>query len=121
MGLGITAGDFTQILNNLKRTVSYSVMSKTIDPMTGDELLTYAAGVDRQVVFFIEENRYLFDKEGLLEVGDAYIQTPPSMGIKRYDKFTIGGQEYIIRNTTERYVNGVYMHDYGICYLTDKP
>jgi hypothetical protein len=68
------------------------------------------------LIFFLEENRWLFGTEGLTEVGDAYILAKTSTGIKRYDKFAIGGETYYIENVIPRYVLGTAMCDYGICF-----
>ena len=111
--------DFDQILADMKRTVSYYVLSKTIDPVIGDEIITYATAVDKSVIFFLEENRYLFDKEGLVEVGDAYIMTDTDFEPKRMDKFSIDGFTYLVKNVTKRYVTNVFMHWYAVCYLSE--
>jgi len=103
----------------MTRTLSYSVLSKTVDPVTGDEIITYVAAIDKSAVFFLEENRYLFDKEGLVEVGDAYIMFPTSFEPKRMDKFSIDGFTYLVKNVTKRYVTNVFMHWYAVCYLSE--
>ena len=112
--------DFDQILSDLKRTVSYLVLTKTIDPVTGDEIMTYAAGADKSVIFFLEENRYVFDKGGLVEVGDAYIMTDTDFEPKRMDRFTIDGFTYDVKNVSKRYVSDVHMHWFAVCYLSEE-
>jgi hypothetical protein len=117
MGTGISTDDFTQILSDFTRTVSYKVVTITNDQITGDETTTFASASDTSVVFFKTDSRFMFDKEGLMEVGDAYIMVPLSKGIKRYDQFTIDGDTYYIDNVINRYVLGVEMFDYGVCFL----
>ena len=117
---GISVDDFeVVILGDMGRTVSYSVVTKTIDPMTGSEITTYAAASDKTVIFFLEKNKWQWDKEGLLEVGDAYIIAPTSYGIKRYDKFTIDGNSYYIDNVTRRHITTITMQDFGVCFKVD--
>ena len=113
---GISTNDFAQIYADYKRTVSYKVVTKTTDPTTGDETSTFAAASNQDVIFFLEENRYIFDKEGLLQVGDAYVIAPTSLGIKRYDQFTVDGNTYYIENITKRHVLNTAMMDYGTCF-----
>jgi len=113
---GVSTNDFTQILTDFTRTVSYKVVTKTTDAMSGVETSSFGAAANQSVIFFKEENRFLFDKEGLLEVGDAYILAPLAIGIKRYDQFTIDGETFYIENVTNRYVTGTEMFDYGVCY-----
>ena len=108
--------DFQEILADFKRTVSYQVMSKTIDPMTGDEATTFATGTNKDVIFFLEDNRYLFDKEGLVQVGDAYIMAELTLGIKRYDRVTVDGASYYIENVTRRHILNTAMFDYAVLF-----
>lgn len=117
MTLGVTANDFVEILADMKRTLSYQVVTKTIDPVTGDERLTYASASNVEMVFFLNDNRFNFDKEGLVEVGDAYVMALPATGIKRYDRFTVDGITYLINNIFQRTVLGVDMCDYGVCFV----
>jgi hypothetical protein len=114
---GVSSTDFDQIYNDFYRTVSYEVVTKTEDPVTDSEILTYAAASNVNVVFFVEDNKYLFDKEGLLEVGDAYIMAKTSVGIKRYDRFTLGNRRYLVKNVINRYVLNTAMMDFGVCFI----
>lgn len=113
---GVVSGDFQQILNDMGVTLSYSVVTRTNNPITGEETTTFAAATDVTAVFFLNENKYIWDKEGLLEVGDAYIIAATSVGIKRYDQFSYGGQTYYVENTIRRLVAGVTMCDYAVCF-----
>ena len=117
MATCVSTADFDQIFEDFKRTVSYKVMTKTTDSMTGDETTTFAAASNVDLVFFREDTRYMFDKEGLLEVGDGYLMAKLTTGIKRYDQFTIDSKTYYIENVTRRYVAGVAMMDYAICFF----
>lgn len=114
---GVVAADFTQILNDMGRTLSYRVATKTTDGMTGEETTSYATAGNVTAIFYLEENRYIWDKEGLLEVGDAYIIAPTTAGIKRYDRFSIDGNTYYIETTLRRTVLGTAMADYAVCFL----
>jgi len=114
---GVGVDDFVQILADFTRTVSYQVVTKTTDSLTGDETSAFGVASPQGVVFLMEENRYLFDKEGLLEVGDAYIMAPLSLGIKRYDQFSVDGRSFYVKNVIPRYVVGVHQFDYAVCFL----
>lgn len=116
MSTGVSSADFDQIAADMGQTLTYYVLTKVTDE-DGNETDTHSS-TTKTLVFFNEENRYLFDKEGLLEVGDAYIMAPTSAGIKRYDQF-IGpdGKTYRIENTIRRIVTAVSMVDYGVCYV----
>ena len=106
---GVVAADFTQILNDMGRSVTHKVVTKTTDSLTGEETTSFATGTSQTVVFFLEENRYIWDNEGLLQVGDAYVIAPPALGFKRYDQIIIDSQTYYIENATSRHVLGTSM------------
>lgn len=114
-----TVGDFNAILNDLKRTVSWYDATKTISPMNGVETVTYASAVSKEVVFFRNDNKYIFDKEGIVEVGDAYIMAPTTMNFAREDKVTIDGETYIIQKIIRRHMADVQLFDYCILYLLE--
>jgi len=116
MALGVSVNDFNQIYADFKRTVSYSVVTKTTDPMTGSEISTFATASNKDVIFFKEDRRYLFDVQGLVDVADAYIIAPTTMGVARYDQFTIDGETYYIEQVLRRYVLTVLMQDYCRCF-----
>jgi len=117
---GVSTDDFSQIFDDFTRTLSYSVVTKSIDVETGDETSTFATASNITAIFFLEENRFLFNKQGLTEVGDAYIMAKVATGIKRYDRFTVDGNTYYINKVIERYVLGVEMLHYGVCFLVGK-
>ena len=114
---GVSTDDFSQIMTDFKRTLSYFSVSKVVDPVSGDSNMTYASATNVDMVFLLEENRYLFNKEGFIEVGDAYIIAPTTVTINEYDKFTVDGRTYIVKNTFPRTVLGVAMSTYGVCFI----
>jgi hypothetical protein len=113
---GVVSDDFDQILTDMGRTISYKVVTRSTNPETGEETTAFATATDQTVVFFLQENRYVWDKEGLLEVGDAYIIANTDLGIKRYDQVTVDDQTYYIENITRRHVVGTLMQDYGVLF-----
>jgi len=115
MSSGVSTNDFSQILNDFKRTISYEVVTITQDGM-GNETTTFATASNVSLIFFLEENRYLFNMEGLVQVGDAYILAPTTTGIKRYDRITIGGESFYVENVIHRYVLNTAMLDLGILF-----
>jgi len=114
---GIVADDFSQILSDMGRVVSYQVVTKTTDGMSGTESSSYGTASDKTVVFFREDTRYIWDKEGLLQVGDAYIIAPTSIGVKRGDEFTIDSIKYFIESVIRRHVTSVSMQDFCTCFV----
>ena len=116
MSTGVSTNDFSQILSDMGRTLAYKVVTKTTNGITGEEQTTYAAATNITAIFFLEQNRYLWDKEGLLQVGDAYLIAPLTLSVKRYDQFTVGGETFYIENTTTRTVLSTDMATYCTCF-----
>lgn len=112
---GVSTNDFTQIMSDFARTVSYEVVTKTTD-FSGSETTSFATAANQSLIFFLQDNRFVFDKEGLLEVGDAYIIAPIALGIKRYDRITVDGDKYFIENVTRRVIAGVTIMDYAVLF-----
>lgn len=119
MATGVSTADFTAIHADLKRTVTYQVVTKTLTSFNADEKTAYAAGVSKDVIFFNQDKRYIFDKEGLIELGDAYIMAPTSEGIKRFDQFSIGGEKYYVKSVIRRTILQVTMFDIGVCFKVE--
>jgi len=117
MATGVSTDDFNQIYSDFKRTVSYSVVTITHDAITGSETTTFAAASNKDVIFFLNETSYMFDLQGLTQVGDAYIIAPTTTGIKRYDQFTVDSKTYYIESTIRRVILGTSMMDYAVCFL----
>lgn len=111
---GVVEGDFTQIFNDLKVTVSHEEATQAVDPMTGQETYTYGDAANLDVIYFENDTRYIYDREGVLEDGDAYIMAPQGTGLKRYSKVTVNGNVYQITQTflTRRFT-GVALFEYG--------
>lgn len=113
---GVSTNDFQQILSDFGRSVTYRVVTKTTDSITGEETTTYAAPGNQTMIFYLNENRFVWDKEGLLEVGDAYIIAPTALGIKRYDQLIIDGDTYYIETVLRRTVLQTSMADYATLF-----
>jgi len=115
-GTGVVTGDFAQILADMGRTVSWLKVTKTTDAITGTESTSFAAGVDKTVVYFKEDCRYLWDKEGLIQVADAYVLFTPGT-ISRYDQILVDGFTYYVEEVIQRFVLGVSMVDFCRLFL----
>ena len=107
---------FNKAMDRFKSNVTYKVVTKTTD-FEGNETSSFATGSTYSVIFFKENAKYIFDKQGLMNVGDAYILAPPSAGIKRYDQVTVDSRSYYIENVTRRYVVGTAIFDYAVLFL----
>lgn len=111
VGTGVVAGDFSQILSDLGTSVTWKDCTKTTDPMTGEESSSFASAVSKTVIFFKEDQKYMWDKEGLIALADAYVLFT-SGTFARYDQITYDSETYYIEEVIKRYVANVGMCDY---------
>jgi len=110
-GTGVTTGDFTQILADFGRVVSWKKVTKTMDAMTGTETSTFATAADKTAIYFQEDVKYIWDKEGLLAAADAYMLSVPGV-FSRYDQVTIDGITFYVEQVIQRYVLTTGMLEY---------
>lgn len=94
--------EVSMILSDLGVTVSYKVVTRTTNGMSGEETTSFAAASNQTVVFCLKQNKYLWEKTGLVQEGDAMIIAPTTLGMKRYDQLTYNGNTYYIENVTRR-------------------
>lgn len=92
---GITSLDFTEIWNDLKRSVTYRTMSKATSNITGTEEFTYSDSTE-SIVFLKRNQRFIFDREGIVELGDAYIMAPNTLAIQKGDRVVVDSETYEI-------------------------
>lgn len=113
---GVSSSDFTEIYNDMGVAVSYKVVTRTQNATTGEETTSFATATTATAIVFLEQNRYVWDKDGLLEVGDAYLIAPTTLGVKRYDQVAYNGETYYVDNVTRRTVLGVNMMDFATLF-----
>ncbi len=113
---GITTNDLQQILTDFGRIVSYKVNTKSTDAISGSEISTFGSASSQTVIFFLQDNKFIWDKEGLISVGDAYIIAPTTLAIKRFDQLTVDSTTYYIENVIRRTILQTAMCDYGVLF-----
>lgn len=73
-------------LNLWGKTLTLYTSTVTIDPITGDKTITYAAGADITGIIHRRNSKRNRDKEGFVETGDAYLMTLTSVTVSIDDK-----------------------------------
>lgn len=101
MGLG-TSGHFAQVLSRLGRTVTYRTVTLSENSITGDQQKTYGGGVSKTWIFFKHQQKFHYDKEGLIEMGDAYVLIPSTDTINLYDRVTVDNETYEVTNVGDK-------------------
>lgn len=86
-----------QIINRLKRVIQYQTYTQVLDPITGDDTNTYTTATSIQAVFVKTAQKWWFDKEGLVQRGDAYLCVQPSVVTPvKEDRITVDNKSYYI-------------------------
>lgn len=102
MALGIGVNETNEILSDWQRAVTLEVSTKSTTNITGSELESYATGSSVNVIFLKRELAYIFEKEGIVEKGDAYVICATAVGVKRYDRITVDSEKYLVENVIIR-------------------
>lgn len=117
---GMNVADFNDNpLADFGVTVGWENSTKTTDNVTGEESLSYAASVNKTVVFLKRSASFEQSHEGLLESGDAYIMATTTDGFAKDDRITYETRKYLITNVIRRNPGGVAMFDFCTLKLTE--
>lgn len=103
------------IITRLQRTVSKSSNTRTIHPISGEETLTAATAANLSMVFYKTDQKWFFDKEGMVEGGDAFGVTSSTTTLSRDDKVTVSGEVFRVHDLISYYSddnNAVKLYTY---------
>lgn len=93
------------IIERLDTTVSRTPVTKTTDPITGAETLTTGSAADILAIFVRRNKRWTFDKEGLIEGGDAYMIVKDTVTLNKDDIITFDSKQYRVQDIIKRYTD----------------
>lgn len=93
------------IITRLSRTVSRTPIIKTVDAVTGDETLTEGATENISGVFHRYSQKWVHDKGGRLETGDAYLAVKDSVNINNNDIIMVDNKKYRVADVITRYTD----------------
>jgi len=109
------------IITRLARTVSRTPITKTLDPVSNDE--TFVAGTPGNIkaAFMKRSTKWFFDKDGLIEGGDAYAIVKDDVPLNKNDILTVDGAQYRVQDVVTRYSdenNETALFKYANLFLT---
>jgi len=88
MSLGASSANFTEVLNDLKVSVTYQAATRTIDPMYGSaETISYASST-KSWIFFKHSSDIELKKWGIVDIGDAYVIMATTDSMNYGDRIT---------------------------------
>jgi len=82
------------IITRLSRDVSVLTSNKSIHPISGEETLTDNTSTTVSMVFYKSDQNWTFDKEGMVEGGDAFAVTSSATDLDKDDKVTDGSETF---------------------------
>ena len=91
------------IITRLQRTVSKEDTTRTIHPISGEETLTEGTASSLSMVFYKTDQKWFFDKEGMVEGGDAFGVTSSTTTLSRDDRITVDSEKYRVHDKISYY------------------
>ena len=110
------------IITRLQRDVTTETNTTTIHPISGEETLTDGTSTTTQMVFFKTDQKWMFDKEGMIEGGDAFGVTSSTTTFTRNDKITVNNETYRVHDKISYYSdssNAIKLYTYYNLYKVE--
>jgi hypothetical protein len=99
---GIQFGVYANMISKYGDSVVRTPITKTENNLTGNEILTEGTPVSITTYIVRKNTAWKFDKEGLIQGGDAQMIVPSTVTINRDDKITWNGNTYRVMNVLNR-------------------
>ena len=118
MALNLAGGviAYATMIDGFSKTISKTTVTKTTNPITGEELLTDGTPGNITGAFFRREDSWSQDKEGLFQGADAVLMVKPAVSISKNDKLTYDGETYRLNSVVTRRLNGSAFYIMGRCF-----
>lgn len=103
MPSGVNASDFTNYIQaDWGVSVTHTPRTSTHDPITGDETFANGTPATITVVLVRKTVRWMFDKDGEIQGGDAYCFANSTLTINKDDLITYDGNTYQVMDRIVR-------------------
>lgn len=95
---GVLAADFSNgPLADWGQSVTHTPVTKTTSNISGQETLTPGTPVSISAVFMLMSNKWYFDKEGLVEGGDAWLAALPADNVRENDLIIANSETFRVK------------------------
>ena len=94
MALGAGTSEFNEVLNDQKVSLTYSVATRSIDPIYGQANSVSYADETKQWIFFKRSSELALKQWGIVEVGDAYVIMTASDSMRFGDRVTLNSETF---------------------------
>jgi len=111
------SGAFDHLLNNFKKTLTYTVVTKTTSNTSGKETLTDGSTTTIYGPFFRQEDVWNQEFSTLLQTADAVLLIDPDdTTVAKNGKITYDGETYRVQKITTRRFNETKMYRVARCF-----
>ena len=121
MAITFTKKSWTDsIITRLSRNVTVLSSTKTIHPLSGEEYLSDSASSTVSMVFYKSEQKWFFNKEGMVEGGDAFGVSGSDVNLVKDDKIQADSETYRVHDKISYYSddgNNTKLYTYYNLYL----
>lgn len=118
MPSGVSTNDFTFILNDWGVSVTHTPRTTALDPITGDETFTNGTPATITAICLPVNKKWMFDKDGEIEGGHAYVMVPNTVTLSKNDLITYDGKVYQVNDVIVRKLpDGTTMYSYGNLFV----
>jgi len=116
VSINFTNISFETMLDAFGKTISRTPVTKSEDPLSGDELLTDGTAVNITGSFYRKEDEWAQDKEGLFQNADAVALVKDSVTINKNDKLTYDLETYRVHEVVPRRLGNVQFYSLVRCF-----
>lgn len=123
MAIGITTQDFQTILSDLQVSVTYSTVTRTVDPIYGQTTTSTYSDSTKNWIFFKHSSDVELKKWGIVEIGDGYAIMPTTDSMSFGDRITFDSDVFEYTPDCKevlRYVGAVALYRYFTLKLVDS-
>ena len=94
----LTVADFDRILDDFAgRQTTHTPTTKTTSNFTGEETLTEGSPVVIKCHFVKTDDKYVYEKSGLTQVGNAIMLAKVADTVTKDSKITVDSQDYRVK------------------------
>ena len=94
--------DFNEILEDIGEDVIVYRPTKTLSNVGLDEEVAYGSAINMRVVFQLTDVKYIYDREGIIEMGDATVYSLTTNSLENDTKVVRNNSTYKIGRVVPR-------------------
>ncbi len=98
VNIAFSENDFKLVLNEFGRLVSHTSVTQSVDNISGGERLIENSAVDITAYFMVTKQKWLFDKQGNIQGGDAVLLSKAADNVLKDSIITADGIKYRVKD-----------------------